>query len=127
MSDSFFEEKDGLVTEEAILKSIGFHGTDNFTRDCFHPYDVFLQEKKKRANPFLEIMTILHRHNNNIKIVYLNVNCVAGLKCFEVKSLILEGAFDVLALAETKIGGASPDSQFYITGYKMFRKGLNRF
>ena len=61
------------------------------------------------------------------KIAYLNVNCVAGFKLFEVKSLILEGAFDVFVLAETKIDGAFPDSQLYIKGYKMFHKDSNRF
>ena len=55
------------------------------------------------------------------------MNCVAGFKCFEVKSLILEGAFDVCALAETKIDGAFPDSQFYFKEYKMFRKDRYRF
>lgn len=143
LSDSFFEEKDGLVTEEenylnqSLLESNVndfrsnssplSHGTDNLSSDCFHPYDFFLQEKKKHANQFLELTTILHRHNNSIEIAYLNVNCVAGFKFFEVKSLILEGAFDVSVLAETKIDEAFPDSQFYIKGYKMFRKDRNRF
>ena len=55
------------------------------------------------------------------------MNCVAGFKLFEVKSLILVGVLDVFVLAETKIDGAFPDSQFYIKGYKMFRKDRNRF
>ena len=42
-----------------------------------------------------------------MKIAYLNVNCVAGFKFFEMKSLILEGAFDVFVLAETKIDEAN--------------------
>lgn len=104
-----------------------FHGTDNLSTDCFHAYDFFLQEKKKQANQFLELTTILHRHNNNTKIAYLNVNCVAGFKFFEAKLLILKGAFDVFVLAETKIDGAFPDSQFDIKGYKMFRTDRNRF
>lgn len=136
-------EKDGLVAEEesflnqSLLESNvnAFrsnlsplsHGTDNLNRDCFHPYDFFPQEKKKHANQFLELTTILHHYNNNIRIAYQNVNCVAGFKFFEVKSLILEGVFDVFALAETKIDGAFPDSQFYIKGYKMFRKDRNSF
>ena len=84
LSDSFFEEKDGLVTEEenylnqSLLESNVndfrsnssplSHGTDNLSSDCFHPYDFFLQEKKKHANQFLELTTILHRHNNSIEI-----------------------------------------------------------
>ena len=63
-----------------------------------------------------------------MKIAYLNVNCMPGFKFFEVKSLTLEGAFDVFfVLAETKIDEAFPNSQFYIKGYKMFRKDRNRF
>ena len=143
LSDSFFKEKDSLAAEEgnslnpSLLESNvnGFkinspspsHGTDNFSSDCVHPSDFFPQETKKHTNQFLELATILHRYSNNIKIAYLNVNCVAGFKFFEVKSLILEGAFDVFAQAETKIDGAFPDSQFYIKGYRMFRKDRNRF
>ena len=46
-----------------------------------------------------------------MSIAYLNVNCVTGFKFFEVKSLILEGTFDVFVLAEANIDGAFPDSQ----------------
>ena len=38
------------------------------------------------------------------------MDCVASFKFFEVKSLILEGAFDVFVLSETKIDGGFPDS-----------------
>ena len=55
------------------------------------------------------------------------MNCVAGFKLFKVNSLILEGVFDVFVLAETKMDGAFPDSQFYIKGCKMFCKDRNRF
>ena len=61
-----------------------------------------------------------------MKIAYLNVNCEAGFNFFEIKSLILEGAFDAFVLAETKIDEAFPNSQFYIK-YKMFCKDRNRF
>ena len=40
---------------------------------------------------------------------------------------MLEGVFDVFVLAETKMDGAFPDSQFYIKGCKMFPKNRNRF
>ena len=112
LSDSFFEEIDGFVTEEEnnlnqpLLESYLNYlkrnspplpqETDNLSSDCFRAYDFLVQEKKKHANQCLELTTILRRHNNNMKIAYLNVNCVAGLKIFEVKLLILEGAFDVL-------------------------------
>ena len=41
--------------------------------------------------------------------------------------MILKGVFDVFVLAETKIDGAFPSSQFCIQGYKMFCKDRNRF
>ena len=140
---SSFEEIDGFVTEEenylnqSLLESnVNYfksnsspqpQETDNLSSDCLHAYDFLVQEKKKHANQFLELTTILRRHNNNMKIAYLNVNCVTGFKFFEVKSLILEGAFDVFVLAETKIDEAIPNSQFYIKGFKMFRNDRNRF
>lgn len=46
---------------------------------------------------------ILCCYNNNMKIVYLNVNCVVGFKFFEMKLLIFEGVFDVFVLVEIKI------------------------
>ena len=55
------------------------------------------------------------------------MNCVAGFKLFKVNSLMLEGVFDVFVLAETKMDGAFPDSQFFIKGCKMFSKNRNRF
>ena len=75
----------------------------------------------------IELSTILQRYDNNVKIAFLNVNCVAGFKLFQVESLILEGTFNVFVLAETKIDGAFLDSHFYIKRYKMFRKDRNRF
>ena len=44
-----------------------------------------------------------------------------------MKSMILKGVFDAFILAETKIDGAFPSSQFCIKGYKMFCKDRNRF
>ena len=41
--------------------------------------------------------------------------------------MILKGVFDVFVLAETKIDGAFPSSQFCIKGDKMFCKDRNRF
>ena len=41
--------------------------------------------------------------------------------------MILKGVFDVFLLAETKIDGAFPSSQFCIKEYKMFCKDRNRF
>lgn len=57
-----------------------------------------------------DLNEILQRHTRNLRIAYLNVHCVAGFKLFEVKSLILEGVFNVFVLAETKIDRAFPDS-----------------
>ena len=44
----------------------------------------------------------------------LNINSVAGFKFQEVKSVILQGLFDIVILAETKIDAGFPDSQFYL-------------
>ena len=52
---------------------------------------------------------------------------MAGFKLFKVNSMILKGVFDVFLLAETKIDGAFPSSQFCIKEYKMFCKDRNRF
>ena len=69
LSDSFFEEMDGFVTEEenylnrSLLESNANYfesnlsplpqETDNFNSDCFHAHDVPVQEKKKHANQLL--------------------------------------------------------------------------
>lgn len=68
---------------------------------------------------------ILCCYNNNMKIVYLNVNCVVGFKFFEMKLLIFEGVFDVFVLVEIKIDEVFFNLQFYIKGYKMFCKDCN--
>lgn len=59
-----------------------------------------------------DLNAILQHHTHNLRIAYLNVNCVAGFKLLEVKSLILKDFFYVFVIAETKIDQASPDSQF---------------
>lgn len=58
-----------------------------------------------------DLNAILQHHTHNLRIAYLNVNCVAGFK-LEVKSLILKDFFYVFVIAETKIDQAFPDSQF---------------
>ncbi|PFX13921.1 hypothetical protein AWC38_SpisGene21963 [Stylophora pistillata] len=68
----------------------------------------------------------LKQYYKNIRIAYLNINSVAGFKLQEVKSVILQGLFDIVILAETKIDADFPDSQFYIKGFRMFRKDRNR-
>ncbi|PFX20768.1 RNA-directed DNA polymerase from mobile element jockey [Stylophora pistillata] len=68
----------------------------------------------------------LKQYYKNIRIAYLNINSVAGFKFQEVKSVILQGLFDIVILAETKIDADFPDSQFYIKGFRMFRKDRNR-
>ena len=78
LSDSFFEQINGFVTEEkknqSLLESYVnyfksnpsplLQETDNLSSDCFHAYGFLVQEKKRHANQFLELTKILRRHNN---------------------------------------------------------------
>ena len=68
----------------------------------------------------------LKQNDKNARIAYSNINSVAGFKFQEVKSVILQGLFDIVILTETKIDADFPDSQFYIKGFSMFRKDRNR-
>ena len=57
-----------------------------------------------------DLNAILQHHTHNLRIAYLNVNCVAGFKIIRSEITILKDFFFVIA--ETKIDQAFPDSQF---------------
>ena len=80
--DGFVTEEENYLNQSLLESNANYFESNNFNSDCFHAHDVPVQEKKKHANQFLELTTILRRYNNNMKIAYLNVNCVAGFKFF---------------------------------------------
>ena len=90
-SDSFFESDTEHVTDDL--------------------YDV-------NADTVMDLSERLQLYYKNTRIAYLNINSMAGLKFYEIKTFILQGLFDIIVLAETKIDAAFPGSQFYIKGFK---------
>ncbi|KAL9966689.1 hypothetical protein ACROYT_G024801 [Oculina patagonica] len=73
-----------------------------------------------------ELSSLLENHFKNLKIGHVNINSVGGFKFFELKALMLKGLFDVMVVSETKVDNAYPDSQFYIKGFRLYRKDRNR-
>lgn len=60
-----------------------------------------------------DLNAILQHHTHNLRIAYLNVNCVAGFKIIRSEITDTQGFFFyVFVIAETKIDQAFPDSQF---------------
>ena len=64
---------------------------------------------------------MLQQHRSNIKIGHDDVNSMAAFKFYEIKTWLLDGRFDILVISETKIDSTFPDSQFYISGFRMCR------
>ena len=60
-------------------------------------------------------------------IWHININSVADLKFFELRSLILKIVFDIIVIIECKVDQSFPDSHFYIKGFRLYRKDRDRF
>ena len=60
-------------------------------------------------------------------IWHININSVADLKFFELRSLILKIVFDIIVIIECKVDHSFPDSHFYIKGFCMYRKDRHSF
>ena len=61
------------------------------------------------------------KHITNFKMAHINANSVGGFKFDEIKSWLLAGRFDVLAISETKIDQSFPDSQFHVDSFRFCR------
>ena len=62
---------------------------------------------------------------NNFIVGHLNINTIRN-KFSAVKELLSQN-LNLLVLSETKIDDSFPNNQFWIDGYKLFRKDRNAF
>jgi hypothetical protein len=54
-------------------------------------------------------------------VSYLNINSLR-FKIHDIRDLLMNIPIDLFGIAETKLDPSFPDSQFYIQGYRLFRK-----
>ena len=60
-------------------------------------------------------------------IWHININSVADLKFFELRSLILKIVFDIIVIIECEVDHSFPDSHFHIKGFYLYRKDRHSF
>ena len=64
----------------------------------------------------------------SLKLIWhININSVADLKFFELRSLILKIVFDIIVIIECKVDHSFPDSHFHIKGFCLYRKDRHSF
>ena len=73
-----------------------------------------LSENEDHNNTLTSFDTLVKMHRRNVKIGHINTNSIAGFKFHEIKSWLMRGRFDILAISETKLDKTYPDSQFAI-------------
>ena len=76
--------------------------------DCTLPVDEFLNN--------ISLANLRAKHPNNVSIAYLNINSVRN-KFNQLKEY-MGNAINILMIAETKLDGTFPDSQFKMPGMK---------
>lgn len=68
-----------------------------------------------------DLKLIRNENRKECIIANLNVNSLPS-KFEEIKEWLTNRAFDILSIQETKIDRSFPNSQFYVNGYKLFRR-----
>ena len=68
-----------------------------------------------------DMKLIRNENRKECIIANLNVNSLPS-KFKEIKEWLTNKAFDILSIQETKIDRSFPNSQFYVNGYKLFRR-----
>ena len=102
----------------------GLCSLPKLTAECYQQSfyaDSDSSDSNNENDTWNEFDAVLQQHRSNVKIGHVNVNSIAGFKFYEIKTCLLDGRFDILVISETKIDSTFPDSQFYISGFRMCR------
>ncbi|KAK2558583.1 hypothetical protein P5673_018760 [Acropora cervicornis] len=119
MSEAIFQHYN-----QASNWTCGLCSLPKLTAECYQQIfyaDSDSSDSNNENDTWNEFDAVLQQHRFNVKIGHVNVNSVAGFKFYEIITWLLDGRFDILVISETKIDSTFPDSQFYISGFRMCR------
>ena len=54
-------------------------------------------------------------------IAHINASSVGGFKLYEIKTWLVSGRLDLLAISESKIDVSFPNSTFHVEGFRLCR------
>ena len=80
-----------------------------------------METSKEEKNIQTDVTFLRKEYHKQCIIASFNINSLQS-KFEEVKEWLDEQVFDILTVQEAKIDRTFPNSQFYIDGYKLFRK-----
>ena len=80
--------------------------------------DLSSHTNKNFDDSLIKFLQIKSRHASNPFISYLNINSLRGDKMHLLRDFLVNNAFEVICVDETKLTVDFPDSQFYVFGYQ---------
>ncbi len=110
------------------LRQLPFANVNNIDSSyssCNTEGDQSFIEEQELIETWAHFDDMRKKHRANLKIGHINANGIAGFKFHEIKRWLLSGRLDILIISETKLDGTFPNSQFYVQGFRMSRKGRN--